>query len=72
MESNLATGILSGIERMAYVPPIPQFVINAEQGVASEFYRRLVEWINDFDDSLDKEHEVGVRLVSFGHTSSFT
>jgi len=49
----------------------PQFVINAEQGLASEFYKRLVEWIRDFDESLDNDHEVGVRLVSFGQTLVF-
>ena len=38
---------------------------------ASEFYRRLVEWINNFDSTLDQEHEVGVRLVSFGQTVVF-
>jgi hypothetical protein len=49
----------------------PQFVINAEQGVASEFYKRLMEWIQAFNTSLDDEHEVGIRLVNFGQTVSF-
>lgn len=49
----------------------PQFAINAEQGVASEFYKRIVKWINDFDKSLDEEHEVGVRLVNFGQSVIF-
>ncbi len=44
----------------------PQFAINAEQGVASEFHMRLVALITRFNASLDQEHEVGVRLVSFG------
>jgi hypothetical protein len=39
--------------------------------LASEFHRRLVEWINDFDSTLDQDHEVGVRLVSFGQTVVF-
>ncbi len=39
--------------------------------LASEFYRRLVEWINNFDSTLDAQHEVGVRLVSFGQTVTF-
>jgi len=38
---------------------------------ASEFYTRLVEWINGFDASLDMGHEVGVRLVSFGQAVVF-
>jgi hypothetical protein len=49
----------------------PQFVKNAEDGLASEFYKRLVKWINDFDKSLDQKHEVGVRLVSFGQSIVF-
>ena len=44
----------------------PLFAINAEQGVASEFHMRLVALITRFNASLDQEHEVGVRLVSFG------
>ena len=49
----------------------PQFVINAEQGVASEFHKRLTKWIQDFDQSLDDAHEVGIRLVTFGQTVTF-
>jgi hypothetical protein len=39
--------------------------------LASEFHKRLVEWINNFDSTLDQEYEVGVRLVSFGQTVVF-
>jgi Family of unknown function (DUF6173) len=49
----------------------PQFVINAEQGVASEFHKRLTAWVQAFDASLDDEHEVGIRLVNFGQAVSF-
>lgn len=42
-----------------------------DQNLADEFYRRLVKWINDFDAELDENHEVGVRLVSFGETIVF-
>ncbi len=49
----------------------PQFIKNAEQGIASEFHKRLIKWINDFHTSLDEEHEVGVRLVSFGQSIVF-
>ncbi|WP_342761869.1 DUF6173 family protein [Bacillus sp. BR3(2024)] len=38
---------------------------------ASEFYERLVEMINNFDEDLDHEHEVGMRLVSYGQTVQF-
>jgi hypothetical protein len=49
----------------------PQFIKNAEQGIASQFHKRLAEWISKFDESLDDNHEVGVRLVNFGQTLSF-
>ena len=51
--------------------PRPQFVVNAEQGIASEFYKRLVEWIDKFNEALDNEHEVGVQLVNFGPSLTF-
>jgi hypothetical protein len=38
---------------------------------ASDFQESLIEWINDFDSTLDQDHEVGVRLVSFGQTVVF-
>jgi hypothetical protein len=37
----------------------------------SEFYQRLQKWISNFDATLDEQHEVGVRLVSFGQTFVF-
>jgi hypothetical protein len=42
-----------------------------DQNLADEFYRRLINWINDFHKSLDDEHEVGARLVNFGQTVTF-
>jgi hypothetical protein len=39
--------------------------------LASGFYRRIVEMIHGFEQHLDEEHEVGVRLVSFGQTMQF-
>ncbi|WP_421231584.1 DUF6173 family protein [Aeromonas sp. 603079] len=48
------------------IPHIPK-----DQNLADEFHRRLIEWINDFHRSLDEEHEVGARLVSFGQTVTF-
>lgn len=55
---------------------IPHFdlspmVLPKDQNLADEFYRRLIEWINDFHRSLDDEHEVGARLVNFGQTVTF-
>lgn len=57
-----------------YEPPHiepPQFVKNAEDGLASEFHKRLKKWINEFDAELDDKYDVGVRLVSFGQTVTF-
>ena len=53
-------------------PVIPNPIVeNVKANLASEFHNRLIEWINDFDSSLDTEHEVGVRLVSFGQEFTF-
>ena len=52
------------------IPPNP-LITNVQANLASEFYERLVKWVNDFDKSLDQEHEVGVRLVTFGQTVIF-
>ncbi|MFH1621634.1 MAG: DUF6173 family protein [Candidatus Omnitrophota bacterium] len=46
-------------------------LIPKDHNLADEFHRRLIEWINDFHRSLDDEHEVGARLVSFGQTIIF-
>jgi len=66
---NTGLGLFSNIDLPKIEPP--QFVVNAEQGIASEFRKRLAKWIQDFDDILDDSHEVGVRLVSFGQTVTF-
>lgn len=39
--------------------------------LASEFCNQLVELINQFDSELDDEHEVAMRLVSFGQEIAF-
>lgn len=45
---------------------ILNFELPVDPKLASEFHKRLVQMINDFDKNLDQEHEVGMRLVSFG------
>lgn len=45
--------------------------VKKDYNLASEFHDRLINWINDFDADLDANHEVGVRLVSFGTTVVF-
>lgn len=52
------------------LPPNP-LIVAVEENLASEFYKRVVKWIADFDAALDQAHEVGVRLVSFGQTLVF-
>lgn len=34
-------------------------------------YDRLLEYFRDFEKTLDQNHEVGVRLVSFGGNTTF-
>ncbi|MBI4620702.1 MAG: hypothetical protein HY739_11160 [Desulfobacterales bacterium] len=53
------------------MPKLPKIQIPTDPNLASEFYKRLVEWVNDFDKSLDQDHEVGVRLVNFGQAVTF-
>lgn len=57
------------------MPNIPAFtnplVTYTQNNLASQFYRRLTKWIADFDAGLDPQHEVGIRLVSFGNSEVF-
>ncbi len=45
--------------RMPEIAPNP-LVTAVEANYASEFYKRLMKWITDFDATLDQAHEVGV------------
>jgi hypothetical protein len=63
------------LDRLISTPLVPlenPLVTHAQSNLASEFYDRLVKWIETFDKGLDIEHEVGVRLVSFGQTVVFS
>jgi len=42
-----------------------------DKSLAEWTYERLVGYINDFEATLDDEHEVGARLVSFGDSVTF-
>ena len=44
---------------------------HGDDELASGAYRRLVTWIREFEDQLDEDTEVGVRLVEFGRSASF-
>lgn len=57
---------------MSDLQPIRNVAVeNIHANRASEFYRQLLDWVHDFDASLEATHEVGVRLVSFGQTVIF-
>ena len=51
---------------------LPPIIDYTDPNHASEFYRRLVEWINDFHRELEDEYEVGGQLVSFGSEITFS
>lgn len=58
--------------KMPTMPIVRNALVEAtEANFASEFYKRLLKWIGDFDAGLDASHEVGVRLVCFGQTVVF-
>lgn len=41
---------------------------SASSGLASDFFDILKRCIQDFESSLDENHEVGMRLASFGQS----
>jgi len=57
--------------RLPDLVPMPPITTEAQRNYASEFHDRLMEWINNFDASLDEQYEVGVRLVNFGQSVTF-
>lgn len=50
-------------------PPSPQDIANANP--AQWVWQRMGQYITTFEKSLDEDHEVGARLVSFGETVTF-
>jgi hypothetical protein len=68
---SLAGNPLAGFRAQDIHIPRSPLVELAEANQASEFYERLGFWIKDFEDSLNQDEEVGIRLVSFGQTVSF-
>lgn len=79
MLQKLAIGeceVSSSISPDFNMPDIKPIEISTEiptnPNLASEFSKRLVEMINEFDEDLDEEHEVGIKLVSFDQTITFS
>lgn len=44
---------------------------NFDKGFASVLYKQISKEVQSFENTLDEEHEVGVRLVSFGQSIQF-
>lgn len=40
--------------------------------LASDFFKKLSHYMDEFDKGLNQEHEVGIRLVNFGQSIQFT
>lgn len=49
-------------------------VLNQSQDLelASDFFKKLSHYMEEFDKSLNQEQEIGMKLVTFGQTIQFT
>ncbi len=52
-----------------FLPPAP--ILRLPKSGAAWMHERVVKSINDFEEDLDNDHEVGARLVSFGTELTF-
>ena len=55
---------------MPVAPAIPS-IISETTNPARWMFKRLGEYIKDFEAELNEEHEIGARLVSFGQAVTF-
>lgn len=74
--NNLRENILGGRPGLtsAIAQPVTPFMSTISTSTLSPaklMYERLGKYINDFESSLDEEHEIGARLVSFGQALTF-
>ena len=53
------------ITKRSFVPEIPNIEHTTNPNLASEFHKRIAQWIQEFDANLDQEHEVGVKFSQF-------
>ena len=65
--SGMSAAFAMPIMPKLHVPQLPDSVMNP----AKWMYTRLKEYIKSFEDSLDNDHEIGARLVSFGQSITF-
>ncbi|NTU49830.1 MAG: hypothetical protein HGA87_02885 [Desulfobulbaceae bacterium] len=63
--------IPSGLNNVSFQDNMSLLSIPPKMSPAKRTYNRLMDYINKFEKELDSEHEVGVRLVSFGQAFSF-
>jgi len=63
---------LEALRRPINIPSIePPRIPDSHLNPARWTYKRLAEYIKDFEEELDEEHEIGARLVSFGSNIIF-
>lgn len=75
---NLLPSVPSGPDpdKLANIKSVPEQVREMLEDLqhaksAEQFVRKLYQRIEKFEASLDEEHEVGVKLVSFGQSVTF-
>lgn len=70
--SSIATPIIPPSHMMSHNIPIPSnpVVSRLDAELASAFYKRLSDYVINFEKELKSDEEVGLRLVSFGETVS--
>lgn len=68
-------GLDEGVLKATVQPVIPEMPdlmkLDKTRNPAEWMYERLGNYIKDFEDQLDSEHEIGARLVSFGQAVTF-
>lgn len=58
--------ILNNLHNM---PEVKHPVYNvAAENYASKFYKTIIDRINKFEGQLDDQHEIGIKLVTFGQS----
>ena len=62
---NKSDEVLPGFQDFS--PIVPPSVVNP----AEWMHERIVRSINEFEEKLDQDHEIGARLVNFGSNTTF-
>lgn len=53
------------------IPNADELQKSPESEFASDFFQKISHYMNEFDNSLDQEHEMGIKLVNFGQSIQF-